>query len=294
VAPIHVLVKRGGVVESRHRVHVVAVRAGRIVAERGDPELVTFMRSAAKPVQALPLARARPDLEDRELAIASASHLARDDQLDAVRSLLARAEATEEDLECGAEGNPPRRINHNCSGKHAGMLALARTRGWPTAGYRLPAHPVQQAMLAAVAAAAEVEPAGIATAVDGCGVVTFALTLRQMAHAFARLERLEAGERVAAAMRAHPDLIRGPTSADTRLMRARPGWTAKGGAEGLLCAGAPDGLGIALKVEDGNTRAVAPALAAFLAELAEPLSDLAVEPLLNSRNERVGEIVPAL
>src|SRR3954466_5801533 len=119
---ISVAVRRGRVVEGRHRIHAVAVQDGRVVESAGDPELVTFMRSSAKPIQALPLARAREDLDDRDLAIASASHLADDDQLAAVEALLAKAPATEDDLECGPfEGS---KLKHNCSGKHAGMLAL--------------------------------------------------------------------------------------------------------------------------------------------------------------------------
>src|SRR5205085_9692125 len=164
------------------------------------------MRSSSKPIQALPLARARDDLADRDLAIASASHRATPDQIAAVRALLAKAPADEADLELGLqEGRPPERIYNNCSGKHAGMLALCRARGWPTAGYRLPEHPVQQACLAAHVEAAETEPT--ATATDGCGVVTFAFPLDRMAHAFARLPHLDGGARVTAAMRARPDLV---------------------------------------------------------------------------------------
>ena len=274
MGPIVVQVRRGALVESRHRVHAVAVRGGRMLEATGDAALVTFMRSSAKPLQALPLARARDDLDTRDLAIASASHLADPDQLDAVRSLLEKAGAGEDDLECGAEGRPPSRLNHNCSGKHAGMLALCRARGWSLPGYRLEAHPCQRTMRAEVAAAAEVAPDELATAVDGCGVVTFGLPLERMAHAFSRLERLEAGGRVAAAMRAHPDLIRGPHAPDSVLMKRHAEWTAKGGAEGLLCAAGPGALGIALKVEDGAARAVAPALASFLRRLGYPLEEL--------------------
>ena len=163
---------------------------GRIVASCGDPELVTFFRSSAKPIQALPIVRARPDLDDAEIAIACASHLHRPDQLEPVQRLLTKADATEDDLECGPE---PTRLEHNCSGKHAAMLLLCRVNGWPTEGYRLASHPCQQAMLAEVAAAAEVEPASMPTAIDGCGVVTYALTLERMAHAFSRLESLDGG-----------------------------------------------------------------------------------------------------
>jgi L-asparaginase II len=271
-------------------VHAVAVQDGAVVAEAGNPSLVAFMRSSSKPLQAVPLARARDDMDERDLAIASASHLADDGQLAAVRALLAKAPASEDQLECGPEGAPPSRLKHNCSGKHAGMLALCRAKGWRSEGYRLEGHRVQREMLAVHAEAAEVSEDGIPTAVDGCGVVTFALTLERMAHAFARLPRLEAGNRVAVAMRMLPELIRGPLATDTRLMKALPGWIAKGGAEGLLCAAGPDGVGVALKTEDGNGRALGPAAAAFLARLELDLSDLAVVSLENSRGERVGEV----
>ncbi len=282
-------VRRGGVVEARHLVHAVAVEDGAVVAEAGDPLLVAFMRSSSKPLQAIAAARARDDLDDRDLAIASASHLADEAQLAAVRALLAKAPAQEDELECGAEGEPPSRLKHNCSGKHAGMLALCRARGWRSEGYRLEGHRAQREMLAIHAEAAEVREDELPTAVDGCGVVTFALPLERMAFAFSRLERLEGGDRVAAAMQAHPDLIRGPKGTDTILMKALPGWIAKGGAEGLLCA-AGDGLGIALKAQDGNSRALGPAAASLLARLGRPVPELEVLRLENSRGEPIGAI----
>jgi L-asparaginase II len=282
-------VYRGGVVEAVHRVHAVAVQDGAVIAEAGNPQLAAFMRSSSKPLQALPLARVRGDLDSRDLAIASASHLADDAQLAAVRGLLEKAPATEDDLECGPEGKPPSRLNHNCSGKHAGMLALCRAEGWPTEGYRLPDHPVQQVMLAVHAEAAEAGEDELPTGVDGCGVLTFALPLERMAHAFARFEQLEGAARIADAMREHPELIRGPRATDTRLMQELPGWIAKGGAEGLLCA-AGHGVGVALKSTDGNSRALGPAAASFFAQLDLDLAALAVTPLENSRKERVGEI----
>jgi L-asparaginase II len=267
-----------------HRVHVAAVRDGQLVESAGDPALVTFLRSAAKPLQAAPLARAREDLDPRDLAIASASHLAADDQLEAVRALLAKAEATEDDLECGPYRGS--KLNHNCSGKHAGMLVLCRARGWPLAGYSREDHPCQQAMLAEVAEASGVDPATIPTAVDGCGVVTFALPLQAMAAMFTHVD-----EPVADAMRAHPDLIRGPGAPDTELMRAHQGWTAKGGAEAVFCAAGPEGLGLALKVEDGDTRAIAPALGAVLESLGLQPGPFGPVELRNSRDEVVGELV---
>ena len=287
--PIRVSVSRGGVVEAVHRVHAVAVQDGAVVAEAGDSDLVAFMRSSSKPLQAIPLALARADADDRDLAIASASHLADEDQLAAARALLAKAPATESELECGPAGHPPSRLKHNCSGKHAGMLALCRARGWRSEGYRLEGHRVQREMLAVHSEVAEVDEDEIRTGIDGCGVLTFALPLERMAFAFSRLAHLDGGDRVASAMRTHPLLIRGPLATDTRLMQALPGWIAKGGAEGLLCA-AGDGIGVALKAEDGNGRGLGPAAASFLGQLGFDLSDLAVIPLENSRGEPVGEI----
>jgi L-asparaginase II len=293
VEPIIVVVRRGRVEEARHRVHAVAVQDGAVVAEAGEPQLVAYLRSSAKPFQALPLVRARADLTQAEIAIASASHCARPEQLAAVRSLLAKAEATEDDLECGpviSEAGASK-LEHNCSGKHAGMLALCRARGWDPQGYRIAGHPVQKACAAEVYAAAGVKESEVPTAVDGCGVVTFGLPLERMALMFSRFEEVEGGADVAAAMRAHPQLIRGPGSPDTVLMETLPGWAAKGGAEGVLCAVGPDGLGVALKAEDGAWRATGPALAAFLGRLGHMVAPLAATPLTNSRGERVGEVV---
>jgi L-asparaginase II len=289
VEPIRVAARRGGTVESVHRVHAVAVRDGEVVEAAGDSAFVTFLRSSAKPIQALPLARERGDVDDRDLAIASASHVATDEQLAAVRALLAKAEATEDDLECGPyEGS---RLKHNCSGKHAGMLALCRAKEWSTQGYSRPEHPCQEAMLAEVGNAAEVDIADIATAIDGCGVVTFGMPLRTMAHAFSRLERLGGGHAVADAMRAHPELMLGPVPLDTDLMQAQPGWIAKGGAEALFCAASPDdGLGLALKVEDGSARALRPAVGVFLETLGFEPGPFGPVDVRNSRDDVVGSL----
>jgi L-asparaginase II len=295
VDPLRVVVRRGDVVEAVHEVHAVAVQDGAVIADAGDPMLVTLLRSSAKPFQALPLVRARDDLGELDLAIASASHLADEEQLAAVRALLAKAPAEEEELELGTqgEGSGPTKLHHNCSGKHAGMLALCRAKGWASGGYRLATHPVQHACLHAIAEAADAEPEEIPVAIDGCAVPTFALPLERMALMFSRLETVDGGARVAAAMRAHPDLIRGPRAADSLLMRELPGFTAKGGAEGLMCASGPNGLGLALKVEDGNTRAVRPALAELLGRLGFETGELGVVPLENSRGELVGKVVSA-
>jgi L-asparaginase II len=291
--PLRVLVRRGSTVEAEHLVHAAAVRDGDLVAEAGDPQLVTLLRSSAKPFQALPLSRAYGDLDSRELAIASASHLAQREHLDAVRMLLQRAHASEDDLECGPEGEPPSRLKHNCSGKHAGMLAVCRAHGWRTEGYRLPGHRMQRQNQEDVARAASVEPDAMRTATDGCGVVTFALSLQQMALMFTTLESTREGKRIADAMRAHPKLIRGEGAPDTVLMEKVRGAIAKGGAEGLMCGVLPDGTGFAVKAADGGYRALPPALAAFLGRLGHEVPEFESTPVKNSRDEVVGEVVLA-
>jgi L-asparaginase II len=280
VDAINVAVTRGGIVESRHRAHAVVVRDGDVAEAWGDPELVAYVRSALKPVQALPLVPY--DLPTEELAIACASHEALPDQLVAVRALLERAGASADDLECGAEHGS--RLRHNCSGKHAGFLYLCRERGWDREGYRLAEHPLQQEVQALVAGLVGREPV---TAIDGCGVPTFALSLTEMAAMFAGLARGEPegiGE-PAAAMTAHPELVGGPHAVDTLVMRALPGAVAKRGAEGLLCVALPDGAGLALKVEDGAHRAAYAAAGAVLG-----IPELADRPVHSSRGDLVGNV----
>jgi L-asparaginase II len=291
--PLSVAVHRGEILESEHLVDAIAVRDGETLLAAGDTERILCMRSSAKPFQALPLARARPDLDERDLAIACASHHADPDQLAAVRALLARAPAREEELECGSQaGRPPGPLHHNCSGKHAGMLALCRAHAWPSEGYRLPEHPVQQAILAALGEAVDRAPETIPLALDGCGVPTFGLSLERMALAFTRLERLDGGRRIADAMRLHPTLIAGAGQIDTQLMEAFPGLVAKGGAEGLLCLVTPGGVGVALKSRDGNPRPQRVALELLFERLGlGPLPEsLRQSHVRNSRNEISGSL----
>ena len=260
--------RRGNVVESVHRVHV----AGTEGVLHGE-DLVCLMRSAAKPIQAIPLAEAYGDLDDDELAIACASHQAEPAQLAAVRKVLTRARASVDDLENGPqEGRPEGRLGHNCSGKHAGMLAACRANGWPFAGYRLPGHPLQRRIGELVGA----EEA----AIDGCGLPTYALPLTAQAALLTRTP-----ERIAAAMRARPELVGGDGADDTALMQLRSGWIAKRGAEGLLCVVTGEGRGYAFKVEDGNGRALRPAVGAVLG-----VDELAQVELRNSRQEVVGAV----
>jgi len=282
---LSVLVRRGPIVEARHRAHAVVVRDGDVVEAWGDPELVTYLRSAAKPLQALPVAETFPELTAQEIAIACASHEALPEQLEAARALLARSGSSEADLECGEEHGG--KLGHNCSGKHAGMLLLCHGRGWEPRNYRLQEHPLQQELLALVAHATGTKPEGIPTAVDGCGVVTYAVSLRAMARAFARLIRRElpGADRVVSAMTTYPELVGGPDSLDTLVMRALPGAVAKRGAEGVLCAALPDGAGVALKVEDGAHRAVFAAAGRLLG-----IPELAERPVTNSLGENVGTI----
>ena len=141
-----------------------------------------------------------------------------------------------------------------------------------------------------IAGAADVDPASVVLAIDGCGVPTFALPLDRCAHAFGQLPRLDGGARVIAAMRAHPEMLRGPVAADAMLVRELEGWVAKGGAEGLFCACSGDGLAVALKVEDGSFRAIRPALAVFLGRLGVATGDLGFVTVENSHGETVGEI----
>jgi L-asparaginase II len=264
---------RGDVVEATHLVHGATTDG----ESWGDPALAFWFRSAAKPIQAIPFVDGYADLDDAEIAIACASHHAEPAQLDAVRRVLARAGATVDDLENGTqEGRPDGKLGHNCSGKHAGMLAACRANGWPLHPYRDPGHPLQQRIAGLIGA--------VDVAVDGCGVPTFATTLAGAAELLTRTP-----PRIRAAMRARPELVGSSSgSLDTELMQLADGWIAKGGAEGLLCAAHEDGRGLALKCADGAFRALRPALGAVLG-----LDELRETPVRNSRGETVGTITLA-
>ncbi len=302
--------RRGRSTESVHRVHVAVVDAtGALVARAGDPDLVTFWRSAAKPFQAMPLvsdgAADYFKLDASHLALACASHSSEPGQVERVREFLARIGASESDLQCGphtplsdavarnyrARGVELTAVYSNCSGKHTGMLALARHHGWPTIDYHRLQHPVQQRCLREVSRWTDLAEGAIGTAVDGCGVVCYALPLRRMALAYARLANADA---IPQAMLQYPELIAGEGRPCTEMMSAFPGRViTKVGAEGVYSGVVlRERLGVSLKVEDGHGVAAALAMASVLSHLGlTPQPDsLQSRVNYNTRGEVVGEL----
>jgi len=287
------LVERGGRLESVHHGAVAVVDAdGALVAWAGSPELVAFTRSALKPLQALPFVAAGGPahfgLSSEQVAVMCASHSGEAKHQVAVADLLRRAGVTAGELGCGThapyifdslhEAPPPppySPLGHNCSGKHAGMLAFCAMCGWPRETYLDPAHPVQAAIRDAIARLAGVGADTLVPAIDGCSAPNYALPLAGLARAFAKIARGSGSEgdgddaacrRIADAMTAHPDYVSGERRSDLTLMRAGRGrWIAKVGAEGMQAIGLrAEGLGIAIKVADGGARALLPVAIAVL------------------------------
>jgi L-asparaginase II len=303
-----VVALRGGAVESEHRVAWCVVHPDGTVAGP-DPDLPVFARSAVKPLQALGSVRAgvleRFELGERHLALACASHGGWPAHVGVVAEVLEACGLREDALACGpelprdpraAEDSKPSRIRHNCSGKHAFGLARCLAEGWPLDGYFRAGHALQGAMRDSVAEACGVDEAS-EEATDGCGMRTFAVPLSALAGAFGRLAGGglgRAGDRCAAAMRTHPDLVAFDGAIDTELMRAEDGLVAKIGAEGVLAIGLADGRGLALKVRDGSLRAVPPAgvtlVRSQLGLAASVPDELVAAPIVNSRGVRVGEL----
>ena len=295
---LHVLVRvmRGPILESTHRIHAALAGAdGALAAAAGAPELVTTFRSAAKPFQLLPLVERghaeRMGFSDEELAVMAASHVGSAYHVRLVQGILARLGLSDAQLACGfhepvdaeslavvrragADRSP---IYNNCSGKHAGMLAMCLAEGWPVEGYQRAAHPLQQLMHRTIAELCGVDVGSVPVAVDGCSVSVFAVPLAGMARAYARLVTASAAgsprdralARIRNAMRQHPVATGGVGRLSTELMACTDGrLIAKGGAEALECVGLPqEGLGLALKAEDGGARAVGPATIAVLETL---------------------------
>lgn len=287
--PVYSL-SRGGHPESLHHGAAVGVASsGELLFAYGDPQLSSFLRSAAKPFQALPLVLAggleRYGLTERELALICASHSGTDEHAEVAASIQKKAGIGEEQLLCGVhpplhkptaerlqENRVPLHANrHNCSGKHSGMLAYAKLRGWSLENYVDPQHPLQQEILALFAEFAGLSVDKLAVAIDGCSAPNWAAPLYNTALAYARLmdadglpaDQKAACQQVREAMLANPELVGGPRRFDTRLMQTAAGRIlAKGGAEGYQCLGLQAGvlgpgspaLGIALKIADGDQR----------------------------------------
>ncbi len=313
---------RGDFVETSHDV-VVAVsdHDGNLMASSGDPDLITPMRSAAKPFQALPLVEDgvvdRLEISEAELALACASHNSEKYQVAIVSDWMGRLGLAERELICGPHralaaelGFPrqdgtcdevdlaePSRVASNCSGKHTGMLALAQHRGWNKNDYGLAGHPVQQRCRAAISEWCGVTESDLGVSVDGCGVISWVLPLRALAAGYARLANASGAARhIVVAMTSHPDLVAGKGRLCTALMRTYPGEiVAKVGAGGLYGVGLiGKRMGIAIKAVDGNDRAAAVGLLAVLRQLGlEPAPESALPQfsrpiILNTNGESVG------
>jgi len=279
-------ITRGDLVETAHSAAVAVVDAeGGLIASLGEPGQIIYLRSAAKPFQAstvlLSGVAEKLGLDERQIALISSSHSGEPVHAETAAGILALAGLDESALRCGTHapfsrsasesllraGRKPGPLVNNCSGKHGGMLAAARISGEPIESYLDPDHPLQRRILESVAAFTGSPAASIPVAVDGCGAPTFAVPLRALARAFARLVAAPslvtgsagltaAAARVAAAMRAYPEMVSGDGTLDTVLMRAVPGLVAKIGADGVHAMGwaGPSGpMGIALKIMDGDS-----------------------------------------
>lgn len=326
--PLQIEVTRGTLVESAHRAHAAVVDSGgSVLYAAGDPDRVTFLRSSAKPLQALAMvesgAAERFGFTDREIAVMCASHAGEPFHVAAVQSILRKIGLDEGALACGTHapghgpsaaalvraGESPRKIHNNCSGKHASMLTICRHEGWQIEEYTAPVHPVQVRLRQVLAEMAGVAPDDVYVAVDGCNAPVFAIPLRHIARAFATLAkpaavqpiREAAIQRISRAMRAHPEMVDGTGGFTTNLMRvAGENIVSKSGAEGLFCAGAlSQGWGIAIKMEDGSARGhpiLVPELLAALrvisADQSERLRELHAPGVLNTAGVTVGEVRP--
>ena len=323
--PIVVEVTRGGRVESAHRGAGAVVDAdGALVFSFGDIGRPVFPRSAVKAIQALPLiesgAADRFGLTAAELALACASHSGEPQHVAGAAAMLAKAGMDEAALACGAhwplgaeaaralarEGREPTPLHNNCSGKHAGFLCLACALGAPAEGYETQGHIVQREVKAALEDVCGEKLDDVRRGLDGCAIPTYAISLKGLAQGFAKLatgrglgaQRAAAARRLFAAISAHPFLVAGAGRFDTRAMSSLAGRAVtKTGAEGVFCAALPDlGLGLAVKADDGATRAAEAMIAALIARFIETPADfaaLARPPLTNWRGATVGEIRPA-
>jgi len=327
-------VRRGAITESRHRGHIAAVRAdGFVVSYAGVPETVTYLRSSAKPLQAIPFlvsgAADRFGFTDKEIALACGSHSGEPIHTEIAARMLAKAGLEASLLKCGVhepysveyaqelreKGEAPNVLHNNCSGKHAAMLAFAKHIGAPLESYDSPENPIQLEVGRTISKFSGIPVEDLSVGVDGCGVPVFGITVRAMALAFARLVSppnefdaplRRACERVVHAMTSYPELIGGTSERlDTEIMRAAPGAIiSKVGAEGVYTAGVlpcdewPQGVGLALKIEDGDDRRARPPvvieslrqLGVLRDQSLEYVSRYAFFPVNNRRGDVVGEI----
>ena len=317
--PVLVEVTRGDMVESRHRAAVaVADVAGKVVLHAGDIERPVYARSAIKPLQAIAMvetgAAEAYGVSDAEIALACASHNGEPRHVETARAWLARIGCGVSDLECGAhlpydeaamhallrgrgEATP---AHNNCSGKHAGFLTLARHLGAPTGGYVRYEHPVQQRILGVLESLTGLDLGAAERGIDGCGIPVIGIPLGNIALAMARFAdpydqpdaRQSACARLRSAMAAEPFMIAGSGRFCTRVIEATGGRAlVKSGAEGMYCGALPDlGLGVALKVDDGNGRAAQTIMGHILQRLG--VVDATGGPRLGRRvRNRAGAVV---
>ncbi|MEW9697838.1 asparaginase [Paenibacillus sp. SI8] len=323
-----VRVYRGNITESIHRVHLAVVNTeGTLLHKAGDPHLLTFARSTAKLIQALPViesgAAGHFGLGEAEIALICASHNGEAEHVDAAQGILGKLGFTPEHLQCGAHdpyhpptaqamrerGEAPTTLHNNCSGKHSGMLALTAHLGAAPETYMHIEHPVQQLMLEAVCGMSGVPKEKMQLGIDGCGVPVFGMPLDRLALAFARLgspnglpaPRANACQKIVSAVRKYPQYLAGSDRFDTRLIEVTGGrMIGKMGAEGIFALSIPEqAIGFVLKVEDGNQRAMYPAVVEALKQLGHlqesEVSELAVyhtPTLHNWQGTEVGSIRP--
>lgn len=308
-APLAVQLLREGIVESVHQVHAaVADSRGRLLSVAGDADNASFIRSALKPFQAMAVTSTGAldafNLTDKDLAIICGSHKGLTNQARQVFGILWRADLEPACLQCPTPKGKQSPLEHNCSGKHAGMLAVCKQQGWELSSYLQRNHPLQKLILNRFAGLLGMPSDEFIGAHDDCGAPTYFMQLRQMATLYAKLasgENLEM-ERVVRAMTQHPDMVSGPSGFDTQLMHLTNGEIlSKSGAEGIQCISrVGEGLGLALKVVDGSKRAKYAAALHVLRQLgwiSPDIADTLAETYLNlsdyKRLDMVGEVTLA-
>lgn len=261
---IEVRLLREGIAESTHHAQAVLCdERGRLLSVAGNSETSTFIRSALKPFQALAVTTTgtleRYNLNDRDLAIICSSHQGNLEQIRQVFKILWRCDVDPSALQCPIPPGKQSALEYNCSGKHAGLLAVCRQRNWSVDSYLQYNHPVQRLVLSKVAELMRMPPEELILAHDDCGAPTYFLQLGQIATLYAQLASGDnlAMERIVRAMTHHPNLVAGEGAFDTELMRLTQGEVvSKAGSEGVQCIGrVGEGLGMAIKVIDGAKRA---------------------------------------